>query len=143
MTNEVQARQALVQAVEDFLASPGFAAATPVGRLDITAENGPSADLDTVDFVLNYQVNFLDSDQIEIGENPRDRTTGNLAFVFGAKKGQGGDVALLTMRSAIRTAFKAQHLDGVHTLIPVPGADHQQVGWVFKRLKVPFYFDSG
>lgn len=110
---------------------------------DITAENGPSADLDSVSAVLNYQINFLDSDQIEIGENPRDRTTGNVSFVFGVKKGQGGDITLLEMRSVVRSALKAQHLDGVHTLIPQPGADHEQAGWIFKRLKVPFYFDSG
>lgn len=131
----VDARDAIVEAVIGIWQGSEYVD-TPIQGV-----NGPKENLDTLHSVINYEIEFRDSEQVTIGSNPIDRTWGFIEFHFGVREGTGIRKAL-KMQSYFKHHLKAKHFKSVKTLIPSPGKQVQAPGWVFETLYVPFYFDS-
>lgn len=131
----LDARDAIVERVVTTWAGSEFSDVT------LTGNNGPQAELDKIEKIVNYEIVFGESDQVTIGADPVDRTWGSIEFFFGCRAGKGTR-ALLSMQSFIKAELKATQLGSVKTLIPSPGRQHKAPGWVFETLYVPFYFDS-
>lgn len=107
----------------------------------IHGNNGPKPNLDELQQVINYEIEYSSSEQVTISERPIDRTWGYIEFHFGIKEGQGSR-QILGMQSYFKSQLKARQLGAVKTLIPSPGKPVDFQGWVFETLYVPFYFDS-
>ena len=103
--------------------------------------NGPRPDLDKLDRVANWEIEFTKSDPVTIGQGPVDRTWGYIEFHVGTREGLGTK-KIREVKGAIKLAMKSKHIDRVITMIPSPGAPRPAKGWVFEVLYVPFYFDS-
>lgn len=129
------AQQDIVNAVWDIWDASDFS------DVPLHGVNGPAAELDKLDRVANFEIEFRDSEQVTIGARPIDRTWGSIEFHFGTRKGRGVR-SLLVMQSFVKEALKAERLGLVRTLIPSPGRTKEAGGWVFETLYVPFYFDG-
>lgn len=131
----VDARDVLVQNVIDIWQESEYK------DVPIHGANGPKAILDRLESVINYEIDFRDSEQVTLGSNPVDRTWGFVEFHFGVREGTGVRTAL-GMQSLFKSKLRAKSFEAVKTLIPSPGKQVHAPGWVFETLYVPFYFDS-
>lgn len=103
--------------------------------------NGPKPILDQLQKVVNFEIEFVKSEQVTIAANPIDRTWGSIEFYVGAREGRGVK-SIRELKSFIKKTFKAKSLGRVKTLIPSPGRAENAPGWLFESIYVPFYFDS-
>lgn len=132
---DTQARDVLVNTIEDMWLASDFK------DVSLFKDNGPEPQLDHLERFVKYEIYFMGSEQMTLGENPIDRTRGFVRFFFGTRQGKGTR-ALLVMRDYVKQELKAKNLGAVKTLIPSPEKSNTGNGWHFEVLTVPFYFDG-
>lgn len=131
----LDARDAIVKKVTSIWAASEF------DDIPLHGNNGPKPNYDTANKVVNFEIEFGESEQVTLAARPIDRTWGAIEFHFGIKEGRGTR-AMLAMQAFLKEELKATNIEAVKTLIPSAGKQKQAVGWVFETLYVPFYFDG-
>ncbi len=134
MTTFTQARDAIVQALQD-----SWPAAYPT--VPVFYDNAIPKDLDLLTEFLDCEIDFVESQQADIGPTPLMRSHGLLCLTLGVKA-QSGYRTSLVRADFLSDTFRFSKKQGVNFQAPHLSNPAQTNGWFLTELMVPFFFDG-
>jgi hypothetical protein len=133
MTTRTEARDAIVAYLD-----PAWRTAFP--SVPIFYENTTQVELDTIGSAfLQAEINYDDSQRLDIDEDPHSQTWGNVSLRLFAKEGTGTRQVLL-MQDTIEGLMKYRKLGGLTLDCPTPGKKIPKDGWTSYDIHVPFQY---
>lgn len=114
---------------------------SPYSHVVAYGENLTRPNMDNLQSVMEYSIDFTNRKQVTLADNPIVRTTGKVVLTFGVRQGQGKKL-LTAMREHMDRALRARWIGKVFISIPYPSGETTVNGWTFINLTAPLRFDA-